>query len=117
MKYLVLLPILCLLACTATGGSFVAPVHMTVSVKGEINVSSIMVGNLPLTYPIRAWGEGVVTLQYPAVPHVDFVGDGGWVIEPITPQDRPEVERLMAAGLIRGGKLVPSGTIANLTEK
>lgn len=117
MKYLFLAPILLLAACVSSGGAFVAPVYMQIDVSGEVDVGSIMVGNVPLTYPIRAWGEGTITLQYPNQPHVDFVGDGGWIIEPITPQDRAQVERLMAAGAIRGGKLVPSGTISKLNQE
>lgn len=106
-----------LAACVgAPNGQVVAPIQITADVNGEIQVSSLMVGGMPFTYPIKAWGVGTVTLQYPNQPHVDFVGDGGWVIEPITPQDRARVEQLVASGAIRGAKLVPAGTIATLQE-
>lgn len=115
MKALMLCALLILTGCVGSQeGQIVAPVSMSADISGEVDINSLMVAYMPLTYPIHAWGEGTITLQFPQQPHVLFEGDGGWIIEPITPQDAPRVEALIAAGVIRGGRYMPAGTIASM---
>jgi len=96
----------------------VAPISQTSHVEGEVVLGSVMLGPYPLTFPIRAWGNGDITLQYPNKPYVTFEGEGGWIVEPITPQYEAEVRRQIAAGEIRiPSSLSPSGTIQARREK
>lgn len=89
-----------------------APISQTSHIEGEVVLGSIHVGPYPLTFPVRAWGNGELTLQYPTKPHVIFSGDGGWIVEPITPEDAPTVRRLIHEGSLRiPGALAPSGSI------
>lgn len=101
------------------GGDVVVPVSQKSFIKGEVRLDSILVGGLPLTYPVRAWGEGTLHVYWPGpngAPVVDFSGDGNWVIEPITPTQTAEVQSLVASGnLILGRNTIqPSGTISTL---
>jgi len=111
---LALVALLCV-GCVADDAgqpTVVAPVSQVSHVEGEIVLGSIMLGPYPLTFPIRAWGNGDITLQYPNKPYVSFDGEGGWIVEPITPQYEATVRQQIAAGLVRvPTSLSPAGTI------
>lgn len=123
MRLLAFSVLLLATACVGTMQPGPQPIDPTVkfdvTINGEIDVSSITVLGFPYTYPVKAWGNGTVFFQYPMRPHVSFEGDGGWTIEPITPQDRAYVESLVASGelaLPPNTSLSAPGTILSLQQ-
>ncbi len=117
MPKILLALVLVLAACTTTGG-LTMPVSMSGDIDGNWRQGPVLIGGIPFTYPIRAWGKGTYTISWPGpdgLPIVTFVGEGGWIVEPIQPQDTQYVEWLVATGRIRGARLSPTGTIARLT--
>lgn len=74
-------------------------VHQVSEAKGEGVIGSVWVGAFPWTYPLRWKGEGKITLQYPATPHIVLDGDFEW--EPVYPDQAPAIQAEMAAGRIQ----------------
>lgn len=107
------LPMILLGCQSGGGGPLLTAIYHETAIKGEVTVGSLMVGGVPLTFPCRAWGDGKVIAQYPALPHLDFVGQGGIIIEPIVPQHAEGLRAQIAAGTIRGATLVKHGTFAS----
>ena len=121
MRALILVLAVVLSGCVAGGiepgpGPVFVPFHQTSSIDGEITFGSIFVLGQPYTFPIRAWGVGdvIITITDPRNPQIEFIGEGGWVVEPITPSAEPTVRAMVARGQIRfpGGHLSPAGSIA-----
>ena len=121
MRYLVAVIALLLTGCigTVTPGPqpVITPANVQagVEVEGAVRVRSILVTigpvTSPVTYPVRARGTGVVTVQYPNLPRVDFQGSGEWEIEPLDPAAYPWIAAAMSRGEIRGARLVAYGTL------
>jgi hypothetical protein len=99
--------------CQTGATPLLTAIYHETAIKGEVTIGSLMVGGLPLTFPCRAWGEGKVVMQYPALPHLDFIGEGGILIEPIQPRDAEGIRAQIAAGKIRGATLVEFGSFAS----
>ena len=124
MRLFALVLVLCLApivgACVAgpDGQPMPVSVSQTTHIKGEVTVGSVMVGMYPMTFPIRAWGEGDLRIQS-VPPYVSFLGEGGWIVEPIAPQYEATVRQQVASGALRipGGHVSPVGTIANRRTK
>ena len=110
-----LMLVLCLLLAGCVAGPDGQPMPVSFSqtshLQGEVVVGSVMVGAYPMTFPIRAWGEGDLRIQS-IPPYVTFIGDGGWIVEPIEPKYEATVRRQIASGALRiPGRLEPVGTI------
>ena len=90
--------------------------------SGEGLQHPVQIGPYPWTFPIRYWGSGVLVLQYPAKPHVWFDGEGGYVVEPLYPQQRDAILAAMQRGEFaitqngKPGRLAPAGTVASKKE-
>lgn len=90
---------------------------------GEGLQHPVQIGPWPWTFPIRYWGSGIVVLQYPEKPHVSFQGEGGYVVEPLYPNQREQILDAMRRGEFaiyqdgRPGKLSMSGTVSSLKER
>lgn len=119
MKYI--LPFLLLSACTA-GGQSISPIQSlgfrnVSTFEGSGRFGSLEVGTLPMTFPVKWWGAGTATIQFPQKPYFALDGDATLVVEPITPDRRAELERSMANGYFsvrRDGAYVglsPAGSI------
>jgi hypothetical protein len=68
-------------------------------VQGSGTIGSIFIGAFAWTYPIRWSGEGTLTIQYPAQPHI--ILDGNFVWEPVYPEQREAIQREIALGNFR----------------
>ena len=84
----------------------------SVSVEGEMLFHPVEILGVVYTYPVRVWGNGTAYFRYPTKPNVWFEGEGGWIIEPLTPSDESAVRALVASGQMRlPVPLSPVGTI------
>lgn len=108
VRALALLLVLLLAGCQSAGPGPAAPLgfRQVSTFDGQGLLGPLEVGPIPFTFPVRYWGQGTITLQYPAQPHVVFQGDGGYVVEPLTPSQRPQLE----AAIARGEFLILHGT-------
>ena len=99
---LALAAILCLTACTGTAIPVVVTPVMaqTTTLDGNATIGSLTIGGFPWTYPIRAWGQGTITLQYPGPPYIVITGEIGYeiVVEPVSESDRPAIDAALARG-------------------
>lgn len=105
---LLALALLCAGCASSPGPGPAAPLgfRQVSTFDGEGLLGPLEVGPIPFTFPVRFWGQGTITLQYPRQPFVVFQGDGGYVVEPLDPSQRPQLE----AAIARGEFLILHGT-------
>lgn len=71
-------------------------VHQVSTANGSGEIGAFYIGPFPWTYPIRWQGNGRMTIQYPAQPHLLLEGDLVW--EPVFPEQRQAIEQQIALG-------------------
>lgn len=115
MRPLLLVVVLVLAGCV-TSPSDPAPIALGIQAvhdfEGEGIQHPITIGAFRWTTAIRYWGAGRLILQYPAKPHIVFYGQGGYVVEPLYPEQRPAIEAAMQRGefaIVKNGQAVGLG--------
>ena len=93
------------------------PVHQVTEFNGEGRVGALRMGPFTWTTPVRFWGQGTLTIQWPAKPHIAFEGDGGYLVEPESAGDAAAINAARARGefqIVQRGQpvaLAPAGSI------